>query len=488
MTWHRDGTVDVTNGSPTITGTATGWVGAVSIGDAMHLPDGKVYEITDVVSNTSVTVTPAYLGATAAAQGYAIQPTRGIVQQFNTSATALLAAVQAHVDGALAGKFGDGAAGTPGIAFASDTDTGLFRSGPNALGAATGGTLRWLLDSTAMQIDVPITGAAVQQDLLDTVAGRLMKVGAFGLGSTALSSLSGDVFQNSATGFTYARTVAAGGATDTPFDGNFHVLKLQRDDQFQAALAVHQFSGTPRAFVGVVHSGTQGGWGELWHNLNTTVDGSGFILEASPIVRLFNDRTEEPATPVGATMTRLGSGHYTLSGTPPLATVGWRVRLPHDQDGNATLRIETPFWQGGDLHIMVTSPDRIPTDIPDEDFILLRFWEAREDGEAAPDITEISLSAMADKQAAMRTAAIKADCGRRINRIADQNARDTLAARAAIGLLDANDLTTYRAGIEWTDATVLACRAMAADPGVDWQDEANWPAVPGGVAELADRF
>ena len=37
---------------------------------------------------------------------------------------------------------GNGSAATPGIAFASDPDTGLYRSGANAIGLATGGTAR----------------------------------------------------------------------------------------------------------------------------------------------------------------------------------------------------------------------------------------------------------------------------------------------------------------------------------------------------------
>jgi len=77
-TWHRDGTVDVTNGSTTVTGTGTNFNGAVRVGDAAHLPDGRSYEITGVVSDTEITIATGYLGSTATGQDYAVQPTRGI--------------------------------------------------------------------------------------------------------------------------------------------------------------------------------------------------------------------------------------------------------------------------------------------------------------------------------------------------------------------------------------------------------------------------
>jgi len=276
-TWHRDGTVDVTNGSTTVTGTGTNFNGAIRVGDAAHLPDGRSYEITGVVSDTEITIATGYLGSTATGQDYAVQPTRGILQDFNDSALSLLSTVQGYVDGPLSGLFGDGTVGTPGVGFSSDTDTGFYRPGSNQLAAATGGVLRWLLSSTAMQIDVPITGSAVQSDSEDTTAGRLMKNGAHGLGATELPSLSGDIFQDSATGFYYARPVSSSGAADSPSDDNWNILKWQRAADFQAALAIKQDSGAPEFYVGLTNNGVQDDWSEIYHNGNLlgTVSESG---------------------------------------------------------------------------------------------------------------------------------------------------------------------------------------------------------------------
>jgi hypothetical protein len=50
---------------------------------------------------------------------------------------------------------GDGTASAPGIAFASDPDTGFFRPAANTLAAATGGVERWRLSATGLGINTP---------------------------------------------------------------------------------------------------------------------------------------------------------------------------------------------------------------------------------------------------------------------------------------------------------------------------------------------
>ena len=184
-TWYKTGTVSVTNGSGTVTGTGTAWVTALQIGDAIWLPDGRPYEVTGVISATSLTISPNYAGATASGQAYRVQPTRGVVEEFLATVQTWLAGQQAYVDGPLAGKFGAGSAALPGVAFAGDVDTGLLNPAANQLGLATGGVLRALLSNAGLALNVPLTGTSVTADSTDTTAGRLMRVGAGGLLGTA---------------------------------------------------------------------------------------------------------------------------------------------------------------------------------------------------------------------------------------------------------------------------------------------------------------
>jgi hypothetical protein len=53
----------------------------------------------------------------------------------------------------------DGSAALPSIAFASDTDTGLYRVGANQLGVSTGGTQRLVIDANG-QIEATSLGTA----------------------------------------------------------------------------------------------------------------------------------------------------------------------------------------------------------------------------------------------------------------------------------------------------------------------------------------
>lgn len=51
------------------------------------------------------------------------------------------------VTGTIAGLFGNGSAASPAFGFTSDTDCGMYRIGANDIGFATGGTLRWEINS-----------------------------------------------------------------------------------------------------------------------------------------------------------------------------------------------------------------------------------------------------------------------------------------------------------------------------------------------------
>lgn len=76
----------------------------------------------------------------------------------------------------------DGTAATPALAFDSSPGTGVFRAAADQIGLACAGATRVAVSAAALQVDVPLTGTAVTQSQSDTTAGRLMRVGDFGLG------------------------------------------------------------------------------------------------------------------------------------------------------------------------------------------------------------------------------------------------------------------------------------------------------------------
>ncbi len=83
-------------------------------------------------------------------------------------------------------QIGGGTEALPGIGFIGDLNTGIFRLAPNRIGLSCGGATKAALNALEFQIDVPVTGAAAQSSALDATEGRLMKVGAFGLGGDAV--------------------------------------------------------------------------------------------------------------------------------------------------------------------------------------------------------------------------------------------------------------------------------------------------------------
>lgn len=90
MAWYRTGTITVTNGSTTVTGSGTQWIANVGIGEGFLAPDGKIYEISDIVSNTSLRIASQYLGSTQSGQAYVIVPTQSYIRDLAAAAAALV--------------------------------------------------------------------------------------------------------------------------------------------------------------------------------------------------------------------------------------------------------------------------------------------------------------------------------------------------------------------------------------------------------------
>ena len=77
MPWQRTGTVTVTKGSVTVTGVGTEFSSKSRVGDMFSGPDGFPYEVSNIASETVLTIVPAYKGNTAAGQGYILVPVQG---------------------------------------------------------------------------------------------------------------------------------------------------------------------------------------------------------------------------------------------------------------------------------------------------------------------------------------------------------------------------------------------------------------------------
>lgn len=164
MSWYRASTISLTNGSTAVTGAATDFIANCAVGEGLLAPDGKVYEIAAIVSATALTLGSAYLGSTASGQSYAIIPSQSYLRDLALQAATLVNDYQSVLDSAGAGKFDDGTLGSPGIQFSSDSNTGLRRTGTDAVALVTGGVDRITVDAAgavAVVASLSVAGSAV---------------------------------------------------------------------------------------------------------------------------------------------------------------------------------------------------------------------------------------------------------------------------------------------------------------------------------------
>ena len=87
---YTTGTVSVTDGSATVTGSGTSWDTSTNaeVGEYIQLPDGKWYRITSIASDTSLDVEVTYYGDSASGESYVISPWGVVEGRFSDGASA----------------------------------------------------------------------------------------------------------------------------------------------------------------------------------------------------------------------------------------------------------------------------------------------------------------------------------------------------------------------------------------------------------------
>ena len=82
-------------------------------------------------------------------------------------------------------------------------------------------------------------------------------------------------------------------------------------------------------------------WWRFRSTKNTTVDGNGFLKNASPIVQLFADHIElnYDAEKQEITFTKNATGDYLVSGSLGFAQEGWYIEMPKDANGNVLVAV-----------------------------------------------------------------------------------------------------------------------------------------------------
>jgi len=321
MAWVSSGTVSVTNGSTSVIGTGTSWFGALQNGWGFVGPDGRVCEILTVDDATTLTLKTPYQGATAAGQVYAVFPTGSLSADLVAQVQALIANYQGVYNTVGQGRF------TGDVVADADQDTGLSWLANNHLGLLVGGAVVAALKAGQLGVNVQdpsaslevlgspgllakfrdgvasnflvqtagnkttignaagssrlalmagnaeaiefdsaglASGAAVQASAQDETAGRLLTVGAFGLGAGGPANLADPTRLDAPAGL---YNIAA--ADGWPFDGA--LLQLRRNTGRGLQIAARGSSSAPNASSEILvrTSGNAfGGWAQLLHSEN----------------------------------------------------------------------------------------------------------------------------------------------------------------------------------------------------------------------------
>lgn len=192
MAWYATGTISVTNGSTSVTGSGTQFITGAQVGEGL-LENGQLYEIQSIESATSLTLAKTYLGATQSGLNYEIVPTQSLVADLANNVSSLIGDFQSVVDNAGAGKFSDGTVATPGISFTQDQNNGLYRIGADNWGLVAGGVK--VVDVTSTGIDVAGTatmgGLTVRAPSGDTPVNITTTTSGSFLGFTDTNTISG---------------------------------------------------------------------------------------------------------------------------------------------------------------------------------------------------------------------------------------------------------------------------------------------------------
>ncbi|MCU4367509.1 phage tail protein [Acinetobacter courvalinii] len=220
-------------------------------------------------------------------------------------------------------------------------------------------------------------GLTLTDSILDRSAGRITKVGDFGLGGLNSLAMDRDTIDDNKICHFYSTSSAVNIA------GQYaHGIRVARSSGAYADLLLPYAAGTRSSRVAVrsrfgetvieqiIYSSNDPiifttnksessgrlvmveASGEL-RSKGFTVDGNGFYKNASPIVKVFSNRIEvnEEASEQEITFEKLGLGQYLVLGTSGFAQDGWYIEVPKDANGNTIVAVVYDTLENGDISI-----------------------------------------------------------------------------------------------------------------------------------------
>lgn len=395
------GTLTLTNNSAAVAGNGTAFTTEVAAGDFIVVAVGGVpytLPIKSVESGTALTLVSNFTGPTQAGAAWSSVPRMAL-----NMVTAALVAQSAEAlrglnydkqnwqqvfsgTGTVTVKLPDGSTYTGpawgGIATTLDGKAGKgansditslsglttpLSMGQGGLGAtdATGGRSALGLKSAAT--------AEITTSDTDTTAGRVLKVGDFGLGKRINPKID-DVYNKKYSTGVYKVDTGTGG---WPYPYAMMIRMSDRDygaggdayrQQAFAAIAVGAGNHGMR-FIFYADGGSEA-WQTVYGTNNTTVDSNGFIKTASPVIKIFaNGACECMPEAEGCSVKRIATGEYLITGCVGLnSDAAWGgidggFEIPVDRNKNP--RIWLDYKVNADGSVLIRTYHRVHSSAPE---------------------------------------------------------------------------------------------------------------------------
>ncbi|WP_313129582.1 phage tail fiber protein [Pseudescherichia vulneris] len=340
----------------TLTGTGTNFAAAGSLIRngctviTMTSPP-QVFQITGVTSATQLAVSPAVNPAIPAGTRYSILLSDSLsVDGLAQDIAETFGMYQRYMSGFADVMTGSGNVTITinGTSVTVPAQKSLAQKAANgAVPVTQGGT-----SSTTAEGARTNLGLILQSTNADSTTGRVLTVGAFGLGSTNLTP----VLSDNRLGFgAYTSQMLLGG-----IGNNVSLISLPFNEATTYQLIVPtMLSRAPRLYLRVLNTDAQynGQICEVYTTTNTTKGADGTLKAASPIARIVKSQQECTRPDIdeqgfswcgdgtcneeaqGISITRLGIGEYKIVGSAGLAKSGWRLSPPRDPNGSGDLGI-----------------------------------------------------------------------------------------------------------------------------------------------------